>query len=72
VETGHADHATSPATALVLLNEAMTTEPYAFAFKLGNDALVNEINTILAKYVADGTVKAIFDKYNAPYTSPAK
>jgi len=56
--------------ALVILSEAMTTEPYAFAFQLGNDDLVAEINTILGKLVADGTVKGIFDKFNAPYTSP--
>lgn len=56
--------------ALVILSEAMTTEPYAFAFQLGNDDLVDEINTILNKLVADGTVKGIFEKFNAPYTSP--
>lgn len=57
-------------TKLVILDEAMTTEPYAFAFKLGNDALVKDFNTVLAKLVSDGTVKSIFDKYEAPYTSP--
>ena len=56
--------------ALVILSEAMTTEPYAFAFQLGNDELVDEINKILNELVADGTVKSIFDKFNAPYTSP--
>ena len=54
----------------VVRAEAMTTEPYAFAFMKGSDDLVNEINTILEKLVTDGTVKAIFEKYNAPYTSP--
>lgn len=56
---------------LVILNEAMTTEPYAFAFTLGKDDLVEEINKILDKLVADGSVASIFEKFNAPYTSPA-
>ncbi len=55
---------------LVILDEAMTTEPYAFAFRLGSDELVDEINTILNGLIADGTIQAIFDKYEAPYTSP--
>ena len=55
---------------LVILDEAMTTEPYAFAFSLGSDDLVKEVNSILDELIADGTVKAIFEKYDAPYTSP--
>ncbi len=55
---------------LVILDEAMTTEPYAFAFALGSDDLVKEVNSILDTLIADGTVKAIFEKYDAPYTSP--
>ena len=55
---------------LVVLDEAMTTEPYAFAFKLGNDELVDAINEIINKLVADGTVAEIFAKYEAPYTAP--
>lgn len=57
-------------TKLVILSEAMTTEPYAFAFAFGSEDLVEEINGILATLVSDGTVKGIFDKYDAPYTSP--
>ena len=71
-EMVEAYNAANPATKLVILEEAMTTEPYAFAFQLGSDELVAKINEILNKLVADGTVKAIFDKYNAPYTSPVK
>ena len=59
-----------PDAPLVILDEAMTTEPYAFAFKLGSDDLVNEINEILNKLLEDGTIKSIFEKYNAPYTAP--
>ena len=56
--------------ALVVLGEAMTTEPYAFAFKLGNDELVGAINEIINKLVADGTIAEIFAKHEAPYTAP--
>ena len=56
---------------LVILDEAMTTEPYAFAFAFGSEDLVAEINTILNGLVADGTIAFIFEKYDAPYTSPA-
>jgi len=55
---------------MVVLGEAMTTEPYAFAFMKGSDDLVNAINEIINKLVADGTVAKIFEKYEAPYTSP--
>ena len=48
----------------------MTTEPYAFAFKLGNDDLADAISEIINKLVADGTVADIFAKYEAPYTAP--
>jgi len=55
---------------LVVLSEAMTTEPYAFAFKLGSEALVDPINEIIKKLLADGTIADIFAKYEAPYTAP--
>lgn len=55
---------------LVILGEAMTTEPYAFATKLGNEDMINAINDIINKLVANGTVASIFDKWNAPYTKP--
>ncbi|MEE0836358.1 MAG: ABC transporter substrate-binding protein, partial [Clostridia bacterium] len=57
---------------LVILDEAMTTEPYAFAFAHGSDALVSEINNILSELLSDGTIKDIFAKYGAPYTSPVE
>ncbi len=56
---------------LVILDDAMTTEPYAFAFMKGSDALVKEINTKLNALVADGTIAKLFEKWEAPYTSPA-
>jgi len=56
--------------ALVILDEAMTTEPYAFAFSFGSEELVAAINDIVKELVADGTVAAIFEAHNAPYTAP--
>ena len=57
---------------LVVLSEAMTTEPYAFAFNMKSGDLVEAINPIIQKLVEDGTVAQIFQKYNAPYTSPSE
>ena len=59
-----------PDAPLVILDEAMTTEPYAFAFAQGNEDLVNKINEILTGLLADGTIASIFEQYNAPYTAP--
>ena len=57
---------------LVILDEAMTTEPYAFACCFGSEDLVAEINKVLADLLKDGTVKGIFEKYDAPYVSPTE
>ena len=56
--------------ALVILDEAMTTEPYAFAMPFGYEEIVDEINVILQEMIADGTVAEIFEKFDAPYTQP--
>lgn len=55
---------------LVILDEAMTTEPYAFAMAFGSEDTIAKINEILGKLVADGTIAEIFAKYDAPFTSP--
>ena len=55
---------------LVILGDAMTTEPYAVAFSFGSEELVAEINSILKELVSDGTVAEIFANNNAPYTAP--
>ena len=55
---------------LVVLSEAMTTEPYAFAFMKGSEDLAGPINEVLNKLLADGTIAEIFAKYEAPYTAP--
>jgi len=53
-----------------ILDESMTTEPYAFAFAFGSEDLVKEINKIMEKLIEDGTIEALFEKYDAPYTKP--
>ena len=55
---------------LVVLAEAMTTEPYAFAFMKGSEDLAGPINEVLNKLLNDGTIADIFAKYEAPYTAP--
>lgn len=57
---------------LVILDEAMTTEPYAFAMAFGSEDTIAKINTILEGMLADGTIAEIFQKYEAPFTSPLK
>ena len=55
---------------LVVLEEKMTEEPYAFAFAFGSEDLVAEINKIQAKLIADGTVEQIFTNYGETYMKP--
>ncbi len=55
---------------LIILDEAMTTEPYAFALKFGNEELVEEMNKILDELQTSGKIKEIFEKYEAPFTAP--
>lgn len=53
-----------------VLDEAMTSEPYGFAFAKGSDTLVEAIDALLDKWLADGTIEAIFNKYEVPFVSP--
>ena len=55
---------------LVILEEKMTEEPYAFAFAFGSEDLVAEIDKILAKLIEDGTIEAIFAEYDETYFKP--
>ena len=55
---------------LVILDEKMTEEPYAFAFAMGSEDLVAAINGALTKLVADGTVEGIFESYGEVYMKP--
>lgn len=55
-----------------VLDEAMTEEPYGFGFAKGSDTLVAAVNESLNKYIKDGTIEKIFEKYETPYVSPLK
>ena len=55
---------------LVILDENMTEEPYAFAFAFGSEDLVAAINDELVKLIADGTVESIFASYGEVYMKP--
>lgn len=56
--------------ATVVLDEKMTSEPYAFAFAKDSGSLVDAINAAQAELIADGTVQAIFESYGVPYVQP--
>lgn len=55
---------------LVVLDEPMTTEPYAFAFPKGSDSLIDAFNEHLSNMLEDGTVEEIFAAHDALYVSP--
>ena len=55
---------------LVILDEQMTDEPYAFAFAFGSEDLVEEIDAILKKLIEDGTIESIFAAHGEIYTKP--
>lgn len=55
---------------LVILEEKMTDEPYAFAFAFGSEDLVAAIDEVLTALIADGTVEAIFAQYGETYFKP--
>ena len=55
---------------LVILDEKMTEEPYAFSFAFGSEDLVEKINTVLEKLIADGTMESIFAQYGEAYVNP--
>lgn len=57
---------------LVVLDEPMTTEPYAFAFPKGSDSLIEAFDQSLSAMLKDGTVEEIFKNYDALYVSPVK
>ena len=55
---------------LVILDEKMTEEPYAFAFAFGSEDLVAAIDEVLVKLINDGTVEGLFEKYGETYYKP--
>ncbi len=55
---------------LVVLEEKLTEEPYAFAFAFGSETLVAEVDNILSQLIEDGTVADIFAAYDETYYKP--
>ena len=55
---------------LVILDEKMTEEPYAFAFAYGSEDLVAEINKILEELIEEGIIAKIFENYGEAYAKP--
>ena len=55
---------------LVILDEKMTDEPYAFAFAFGSEDLVAAIDEVLVKLINDGTIESIFATYGETYFKP--
>ena len=61
--------AMAPELGLTVLDEAMTSEPYAFAFQKGSD-LVAPFNEALDALLSDGTIEQIFQQYGVTYIAP--
>ncbi len=55
---------------LVILDETMTEEPYAFAFAKGSEDVVEAFNETLEKIIADGTIEKIFADFGESYVKP--
>ncbi len=54
---------------LTVLDEAMTSEPYGFAFNKGSE-LCKEFDTVLGEMLKDGSIEKIFNEYNVIFVSP--
>ena len=54
----------------LVLDEKMTSEPYGVALAKGSDELVEAINAMIEKWIKDGSMEALFAKYDVPYVSP--
>ena len=55
---------------LVILEEALTEEPYAFAFAFGSETLVDAIDAIVKEMVASGEMAEIFAAHGESYVAP--
>ncbi len=64
------DYNETASVKLVVLEEPMTTEPYAFAAKLENTEIIEKMNGVINELLEDGTIELLFKRYGAPYTSP--
>lgn len=51
----------------VVLDEALTEETYAIATKLGNDELIEKLNTAIAALKANGKLAEIFQSYDLTF-----
>ena len=49
--------------AYVMLDESLSEEHYGVGFKLGDEALRDQVNATLKEMVADGTVEQLSEKY---------
>jgi len=56
--------------AVIVLDEKMTSEPYAFAFVKGSETLVEAFNEVIVAMIEDGTMEAIFTEYGVTYVAP--
>ena len=61
--------AMAPELGLTVLDEAMTSEPYAFALQKGSDLLA-PFNEALDALLSDGTIEQIFQQYGVTYIAP--
>lgn len=61
--------AMAPELGLTVLDEAMTSEPYAFALQKGSDLLA-PFNEALDALLSDGTIEQIFQQYGVTYITP--
>lgn len=61
--------AMAPELGLTVLDEAMTSEPYAFALQKGSDLLAS-FNEALDALLSDGTIEQIFQQYGVTYIAP--
>jgi polar amino acid transport system substrate-binding protein len=52
-----------PRAGLVPLPDNLTTEYYAWALRLGNEALRDEVNAVLEQWKADGTLASIVGRW---------
>ena len=53
-----------------ILDEAMTTEPYAFAFNFEDEALAIKFDEVIEDLMESGKIAQIFAQFDAPYTAP--
>ncbi|MEG0566445.1 MAG: transporter substrate-binding domain-containing protein, partial [Hungatella sp.] len=48
---------------LIIMDETLASHKYGIGFKLGNDALKDRVQKTLEEMAADGTMKAVSEKW---------